>query len=241
MASGEAKNASRRWGWVLPSAVKWGRAMLSYEIATCMPLFFAIFCLPSLQLELSGEVFRSYPRKPQLLSFSERFDAVAPAVDLPDSEAELRTHLQSDRHHHARQSGDRLGPAARHRRLHRQAPSAVFAVGRHGVHVVRHGAARVRPDVLRHHRRVGAHRSRLGSFSPGVLARGAPRVGWTPRLCAGVFSGGRKPWVRYRSPTGGVFRAPARPALDRVVFVDGVAGHGVPLECRQLVQADERL
>lgn len=39
MASGEAKNASRRVGWVLPSSEKWGRAKLSPCIATRMPLF----------------------------------------------------------------------------------------------------------------------------------------------------------------------------------------------------------
>ena len=43
MASGEAKYASRRLGWVVPSSVKWGRAKLSIYIATRVPLFLAQF------------------------------------------------------------------------------------------------------------------------------------------------------------------------------------------------------
>ena len=43
MASGEAKYASRRFGWVVPSSMRWGRAMLSYFIATYVPLFLSAF------------------------------------------------------------------------------------------------------------------------------------------------------------------------------------------------------
>jgi hypothetical protein len=39
MASGEAKYASRRLGWVVPSSLRRGRAKLSLTIATRVPLF----------------------------------------------------------------------------------------------------------------------------------------------------------------------------------------------------------
>src|SRR5687768_8944602 len=43
MASREAKNASRRLGWVVPSSLRRGRAMLSLTIATRVPRFFGGF------------------------------------------------------------------------------------------------------------------------------------------------------------------------------------------------------
>ncbi len=71
-------------------------------------------------------------------------------------------------------------------------PQPSLARGRHGVYARRDDAARVRSELRGRPRRRGAHRARLCRLPSRVVANRAPRVGRTPRVCAGVLPGRRK-------------------------------------------------
>src|SRR5688572_15415814 len=124
-------------------------------------MFLAVFRPLSLQLRLVREIFGADTCEPQLLSSIERSHAVAAAIDLSDAEADIRFELSSDRPDYARQSNHRLAVAAGERQLH--GPTAATVLARHwdGIHADRHDAARLRPDVRRHSRRIGNDRTRF--------------------------------------------------------------------------------
>ena len=187
------------------------------------------------------EVFGAHPRKSQFLPSAQRSDAVAAAIDLSDAEAGFRLELPADRPHHARQSNHRVLAAARHRRLHRPAAAAALARRGHGVYARRYDAARIRPEFRRRSRRRRAHRAWICRLPSRVVSNRAARVGRAPWIRAGILPGRRKRRIGRRPAARGVFRAAVRTTQHRVVFADGAAGNRLPLECRQLVQADRRV
>ena len=206
------------WGWVMPSSMRRGRAELSPSRATRVPFFSGVFRPLSLQLRLKREIFGAHSRQPQFLSSAQRSDAVTPAVDLSDAEADIRFELQTDWAHHAREPDHCLIAAAGDRHLHGPPPATTFARRRHGVHARRDGAARIRAELRGRTCGRRAHRARFRRFPSRIVPHRAARIGRAPRVRPGIFSGGRQCGIRSRSAARRVSRAAVRAPQHRLVF-----------------------
>ena len=180
------------------------------------------------------------PARGQRRPSPQRHDAVGAAVDLSPDQGAAAARLRPHWHHHAGVPADRLGAAADHRPLHRQASAAVLVALRHGLDLLRdagpglrrrlcHGAGGGRPD----------RRRQLGVPSRG-LARGPARVGRPLRLRPVAVPGRRQCRPGDRPAARGPGRDPQRPGACRLVRFRSRDRHRDPVAGGRLVPPASR-